>query len=287
MRGGRGWLALGTLGATGCLGELPVLDDPCGPWPDPGLFKVTVDTPQDGERRPYVYVPAGEGPRDIVVLLHGAGMTGPKMEEVTGFEDLAERDRFVLVYPNGLGWPRRLWNAGQDGAGDDHDDVTFLDLLAGVVSDRVCGGQILATGFSNGSMMAQRWGCEGKNPPHAVSGSGGPLLVDQCTTGPTPVRYYHGTEDALVPYDGGIVRGVHVPSAAEAMSVWRRHNRCDEAPETVRRGDTTCTTWSCEAPTVFCTIDGWHHQWPGGIHGGRTRADATIRIWSWFRGLVE
>jgi polyhydroxybutyrate depolymerase len=278
------WVLL-CAGSAACLAELPVLDDPCGAWPEPGLFRVTLDQPEGGDRRPHVYVPGGEGPRDIVVLLHGGGMSGPKMEEITGFEDLADRDRFVLVYPNGLGWPTRIWNAGQDRPGEDQDDVTFLDGLARVVSDRVCGGRVLATGFSNGSMMAQRWACEGKTPPDAVAGASGPLLLDRCDGDPLPIRYYHGVEDPIVPYEGGIERGVTFPPVEEAFSLWRERNRCEGEGDPIRRGDTACTAWSCDASTVLCSIDGWRHMWPGGIHGDQTSADATGEIWTWFRGL--
>ena len=279
--------ALGPAMLAGCLPLLPDLADPCVAWDDPGLYRVKIEQPDDRNRKPYVFVPSAEGPRDIVVLLHGGGMSGPKMEEATGFEDLAERDGFVLVYPNGLGWPIRVWNSGQTGKGDDHDDVAFLDRLIAQVSPAVCGNRVLATGFSNGSMMAQRWACEGKRPPDGVSGSGGPLLLDHCEGDPVPLRYYHGTDDPVVRYDGGPVRGFTIPPVEEAMAVWKENNHCaDTDGEPTRRGDTTCVQFNCEVSTVQCTVEGWRHQWPGGIHSQRTEANATGAIWSWFDNQV-
>ncbi|MEZ4237434.1 MAG: penicillin-binding transpeptidase domain-containing protein [Myxococcota bacterium] len=270
----------------GCLSELPDLADPCAAWPDPGLYRVTVEQDDDKDRRPYVYVPAGPGPRDVVVLLHGGGMSGPKIEEVTGFEALADREGFALVYPNGLGWPLRSWNAGRSDQETDHDDVTFLDRLTRQISGKVCGDRVLAAGFSNGSMMAQRWACEGQRPPDAVGASSGTLAVPRCDGPPLPIRYYHGTADPIVPYDGGELRGLPVASVEASMALWRARNRCEGDGEVVQRGDTTCETWSCEASTVQCSVAGWKHQWPGGIHSDLTDADATGQIWKWFDEVV-
>lgn len=270
--------------APGCLSELPVLDDPCIEWPDPGLFRVKIDEPSEPLRKPYVYVPKSKGPRDLVILLHGGGMSGPKFEEVTGFEDLADRDGLVVVYPNGLGWPVRSWNAGER-YGDDgnHDDVAFLDDVISDVYPKVCGGRVLVAGFSNGSMMAQRWACQGKVPLDGVGASSGPLLYDSCEGDPLPIRYYHGKQDPVVPIDGGSARGLDYPSIDESMAVWRTRNRCSDDPPVVTvDGDTTCSEWKCEASTVQCVIDGWPHQWPGGIHATATDANATGAIWDWF-----
>ncbi|MCB9683881.1 MAG: hypothetical protein H6738_02000 [Alphaproteobacteria bacterium] len=268
--------ALVALVSVACIPELPTLDDPCGDWPDPGLYR-TVEHPDDsGTRRPYVYVPDSTGPRDIVFVLHGAGMTGPKMVEVTGYLDAADALGFVVVYPNGLGFPLRDWNAGPAWGGP--DDVAFLESVAKDVSDKVCGRRILATGFSNGAMMGHRWACEG-TMVDVLGVSSGPLMVDSCEGEPVPVRHYHGTADTTVPMDGGVGtpgRGISFTSVDDTMALWRERNRCsDAAPEFEQRGDTNCRRWDCEAATELCLVDGWGHMWPGGIHSAGTDADAT------------
>ena len=273
----------------GCLRDLPDLADPCAPFPDPGLYRTKIERPDSRKRDPYVYVPGSAGPRDLVVLLHGAGMNGPDMADISGFVPLADREGFVVVYPNGLGWPLRDWNAGE--AYDNGvDDVAFLDALVEQVSPKVCGARVFAAGFSNGSMMAQRWACEGESVD-AVGGASGPLMVGGCGSGPVPVRYYHGTADPTVPIAGGegsTLRDVVFPSADAAMGVWREVNGCAPAGETVETtGDTTCTTYACQAPTVQCVIDGWGHRWPGGAAAARTTsAGATGALWTFFDASV-
>lgn len=270
-------------GLSGCIPELPTLEDPCAPWPDPGLYRVVMEPSDSRTRKPYVYVPNSAGPREVVVLLHGTGMSGPKMTEATGFLQLADQEGFVLVYPNGLGWPLRDWNVGA-GYDDGHDDVAFLDDLVAEVAPKVCGDRVLGTGFSNGAMMVQRWGCQGANVD-AIAPDAGPLLVGGCRDGrPMPVKYYHGTADEVVPVDGGVagLRGVDLPSAQETIEVWKERNACVGEGTVVTNGDTTCTSWDCAAPTELCLVEGWGHQWPGGVNAGRTDAGATIAIWEWF-----
>ena len=61
---------------TACLDELPEpAGDPCGAWAEPGAYEFTYD--HDGEqRRSRIYVPAGEGPRTLVINMHGASHSG-------------------------------------------------------------------------------------------------------------------------------------------------------------------------------------------------------------------
>jgi polyhydroxybutyrate depolymerase len=281
--------SLPLLWLTGCIPQLPDLDDPCGPWPEAGLYRVTIDV--DQTRKPYVYVPSTEaGPRDVVVLLHGAGATGPKFEEITQFETAADNKGFVLVYPNGLGWPLRTWNASE-GFESDADDVGFLDELSRQVTDKVCGRRVLATGFSNGAMMIHRWGCEGKVPPDAIVASSGPLMQNACPRAlPTPVRHYHGTKDTIVPFEGGegtSGKGIVFPPLIETMETWGEINQCSDAePVTTSQGDTECAAWHCLVPTELCLVHGWPHLWPGGIRSDGTDADLTSAAWEFFDSAV-
>ncbi|MBX2799844.1 MAG: hypothetical protein KTR31_19350 [Myxococcales bacterium] len=273
---------------SGCITELPEVSDPCAEWSDPGLFRITLEPDDSRTRKPHVYVPATAGPRRMVVLLHGAGQNGSNMSERTNFLRGAEEFGYVLVYPNGLGWPLRTWNAGTE-FDDGHDDVAFLDGLVEQLQDRVCVDKVLATGFSNGAMMVHRWGCEGTQVD-AVAPVAGPLMLDACEGDPVPLRHYHGLDDAVVPYQGGVPeQGLEVdyPSVSDTFGQWIERNQCEDLdPAETVVGDTTCLDWSCEASTVLCTVSDWGHRWPGGIHHQQTDANASRAIWDWFNEVV-
>ena len=55
-----------------------------------------------------------ERPLPLVLVLHGAFGSAREIEQVSGFSELADREGFVVVYPNGIGLFRLLrhWNAG-------------------------------------------------------------------------------------------------------------------------------------------------------------------------------
>jgi polyhydroxybutyrate depolymerase len=56
-----------------------------------------------------LYVPESSAPLALVVALHGGLGSGDQLAETSQFEPLAERERFAVVFPDGVG---RTWNAG-------------------------------------------------------------------------------------------------------------------------------------------------------------------------------
>ena len=100
-------------------------------FPGPGSYTVR-QTDQTPERTYRVYIPESytdEGdPLPMVIVMHGAGGNGAGTELFTGFNDLAEQENFVVVYPNGI---NNVWNDGR--VGDSRvsgvDDVRFLDSV--------------------------------------------------------------------------------------------------------------------------------------------------------------
>ena len=267
----------------GCgLPELPDVAQPCGEWPEPGTYKFTVEV--DGRtRKAEVYVPPTAGPRDLVVALHGGSSNADSFRAVTRLDQHALRENFVAVFPQGrkaLLW--RAWNAGYccgnlDEQHRDANDVAFLDKLVKELTPRVCGDRVLAVGFSNGGMMANRWGCEGSEPD-AIVAAAGPLLRSACEGEPRPFRQYHGLADRNVPFAGGEGKTglTNFPPAIQGFESWKERNGCvDEDPEVFTFGPMTCERYPCKASTEQCTIQGWSHAWPGGRNAARLGSDAT------------
>jgi polyhydroxybutyrate depolymerase len=278
-----------------CVAELPDVEAPCEAWDEPGLYQFKVTTKEGPKRRAFVWVPTGEGPRNMVVALHGAASTPTDFSDVSQHMRVAENEGFVAVFPQGRGSLANSWNAG-DCCGSaqadrrDVDDVAYLEQLVRELSPKVCGAKVLGTGFSNGGMLAHRWACEGEQVDAIVPASG-PLQISpsKCKGPPVPVRHYHGLADDIVPYEGGVgsnFSGVDHQSVDATMKAWRERNDCSDAePAVFTNGDTTCTRWACQAPTELCTVTGWTHAWPGGRNADRTSADATRDGYAWFDAL--
>src|SRR3989337_1986682 len=86
------------------------------------------------ERTYLLHVPGGfpEGrPAGLVFVLHGGGGTGRNMDRMTRFSGLADREGFIVVYPDAV---ERNWNDARDAPNiqaqrENVDDVGFIGAL--------------------------------------------------------------------------------------------------------------------------------------------------------------
>jgi polyhydroxybutyrate depolymerase len=177
------------------------------------------DVEVGGRKRTYTsYVPHGLAKGAALVLaMHGSGEDASQMRVETGygFDRLADQHGFAVVYPNGF---EGYWN-GCNIAGDyrantlDIDDVGFLTavvdrFVAGVGIDPA---RVFATGVSRGGSMALRLALEAPSRFRAVAAVSESVPTPEnfkCTpaaSGTSSVMIMNGTEDPLVPFDGGEV----------------------------------------------------------------------------------
>jgi polyhydroxybutyrate depolymerase len=252
----------------------------------------------------FVFIPSGYRPgtpAPLVLVFHGAGGRGRRMAPHTGFSRLAEREGFIVAYPDGLG---RRWNDGR-GIAAEHDDVgfvrTLLDTLGRALS--LDSTRVYATGISNGAMFAYRLACDLSGVFAAIAPVAGAMpsgLTERCASAkPVSVLAIQGSADPLLPYQGGLAGGRGtVLSATESVAFWSRVDGCgaapDDAPVTDRVRDGTrveLTTYAgCRggSSVALYTIDGGGHTWPGGPAVGRSvgrvsrELDATSEIWEFF-----
>lgn len=275
----------------------------------PGTHKVLVDQRVSGVRRSYyVHVPAGHdgtAPLPVVVALHGAFSTARKFERESGFSLLADREGFLVVYPQGIGLGDlfRHWNSGHccgKARKMNLDDVGFALAAVDDVARRnpVDRARLYLAGFSNGGMLAYRIAAEHPEVVAAVAVAsatigGVPASNEQEWSvarpeQPVPVLALHGRADTNVPYEGGRAaqsRGKSSAiSVARSISLWVDVDGCDPEPQFESMGRVERQAWSgCrdDAEVVLYSVDGWGHEWPKGnsIDG----FDVTATIWRFFQ----
>lgn len=276
-----------------------------------------IDTP-DGRRRHFrLYVPSslpvGE-PVPLLIALHGGLGTSEQFAANSGFDELAEANGFVVLYPDGIrGIPDRpgfqTWNGGYccgPAANKNVDDVGYVDFLIDVMEERfeVDEGRIYAVGHSNGGIMAYRLACELSDRIVAIGVQAGSLGIDDCVPGRrVAVLHIHGLADTNHPIDGGAgtgVAGVEFRSAREAVRILADLNECDDDPivESVpTMSDLEVSTWSnceAEADVRLVTVDGASHAWMGHAAASDAAAalvgepyadlDASLAMWSFLVG---
>lgn len=259
-----------------------------------------------------------QNPIPLLFHLHGGGGTAKGTSGLTfnRFNELADRDGFIVVYPNAI---NKNWNDGRKledvlAWKKDINDVAFITAIIDELKQKykIDTKRIFTTGMSNGGFMSSRLLCD-----RADIFRGGAILtaslskdyIPQCDPEkPVAVMVMNGTDDPLVPYDGGHVRVFRknrgeIVSTDEYLDFWKIKNGCEikqntvELPDTADDGTTVSVTKysKCDnqGALVLYTINGGGHTWPGGKQYlgeriiGKTNRDivACDVIWDYFKNL--
>lgn len=265
----------------------------------------------DGQERTFwIHLPNHTQPEraaPLMIVMHGGGGSGAQVAGQTRMSEIADREGFIVVYPNGTGGILDnlllTWNAGNccgSALENEVDDVAFLSAMIDymIAEYNVDPARVYSTGLSNGAMMSYRIGCELSDKITAIAPVAGALNNTCAPTEPLSVLIMHGTDDQHVLYEGGApIKAVDRKhprvdqSVAYAVDFWVGHNQCDSTPTTTTEGEIITDTYSgCAVGTTveLITIDGGGHAWPGGERGSRlgdeptTALDASEVIWAFF-----
>ncbi len=248
----------------------------------------------DGRARTYLLhaPPAREGARSLVFAFHGLRTTASLQRWISNMNAAADAHGYAVVYPEGVGTSAldQSFNAGLccgAAQAEGVDDVGFTLAILDALRAPLCvdASAVYATGLSNGGHMAYRLACERADVFAAVAPVAGLVTVASCAPSrPVSILHFHGTDDAIVGYGGGIDG---VTGAVATVERWAERDGCASASEvTYEHGEATCAAYpGCQggADVELCTIDGGGHTWPGGeelaVLGHTTSdLDATERI---------
>ena len=275
----------------------------------------------NGEDRTYItYIPRSIKASDDIPLLfalHGGGGTAKNMSEfILGrFDELAEEKGFIVVYPQGID---KQWN---DGRGlrsvrtmkENTDDVGFIiEIIETLSKDyNIDRSKIFTSGISNGGFMSTRLACDRPDifkGAAIVTASLSRRYLPKCQpSNAISMIVFNGTDDQLVPYEGGQVRVLgrrrgRVLSTDDYFNFWKEKNQCQKLNETINLPDlkddgttvslTSYTECNGDAKMDLYTIHGGGHTWPGGkpylkrIAGNVSQEiNACDLIWEFFTSL--
>lgn len=239
-----------------------------------------------GLQRSFIhYAPAGLDPNvpaPVVIVAHGYMMSAQMMFEITRYAELAEREKFVVLFPDGQPGAPGPWNVGMPTCSStlgilplaQGDDQAFLDAMLAFAEADQCldRSHVFMTGFSMGGYFSNATGCARPEIRAIAPHSGGSHDLSMCASQRKPALIMHFAGDALIPAMCG----------EEARTRWVMRNGCSmDAPEVRAVKGGSCEYYKgcpSDGQVAYCRFDipasGMRdepfagHAWSGGSDEG-------------------
>ena len=223
----------------------------------------------DAEDHDYlVHLPRGydgSKPLPLVMSLHGAASWPSFQQDVTGWNEVADRYGFIVAYPGGQGVALKVFS---------QREAAFIAALIDKLqaSFNIDSARIYVNGLSNGAGMSDLLSCVMADRIAAIGAVATALTMtsEKCASArPMPMIAFHGTADPVTRYEGGkvFIAPDPFPSITGWLSRWARRNQCSPSPteRPVGGAVTRIEYENCAEPVVFYRIEGGGHTWPGGV----------------------
>jgi len=232
-----------------------------------------------GSRTIYVYAPQDiKENRPLLISCHGMGQTPSYQANQTRWEDKADAENFVVVYPQGIG---NAWSLGSA------DEDNFISSIIDEMSKRykIDLSRVYLSGFSMGGMLthfsihnlADKIAAFAPVSGYPIDGEN----FNYTSTRKVPIMHTNGDGDDVVHFEEwkGTFNGMqqHQMGAKYIMGRWAAYNGCDASPDSVKVGTATRYTWkNCKdgVEVILNRIPGkghWHSN-DAGFH-------TTNQIW--------
>ncbi|MBR0950465.1 alpha/beta hydrolase family esterase [Bradyrhizobium canariense] len=242
----------------------------------------------DGVKRSYTVQLPTKRLVPLVVVLHGKTQRGADMMTRTAWPQVAKREGFAVVFPDGLNnaWADARTKAGPAlrGPPPGTDDIAFIaKLVDKLVADGTADAKrVYVTGVSNGGAMAMTLVCA-RADLFAAGASVIMNLTEEAAvtchpSRPLPMLIINGTADPLVPYEGGRGSSYFAAdgfwSTDETLAFWRKLNGCEaddagvtDLPDKNLADQSTVTRITSRCPTghdvVLYRVNHGGHRMPG------------------------
>ena len=253
------------------------------------------------DRRYYVYVPS-EVKKDspMLFMLHGYGSTIELFLGSTEVKKLADRDKVILVVPEGTpAVGLNHWDANL--RYEEIDDLGFIETLRNslIEEHHVNEELVFLGGHSNGGFMAYKIACEA---PHlfraymSVSGTMSGETWETCQVDEeVNLFHFHGTSDLVVPMDGSMTELFGWGGAPEIEVVLSRFTdplqgmtmSMEEVNERLSK-----TTYQSTNGTkvVYYKAENYGHMWANDgelLEEENDVSDMTDLLWDYMMTFVE
>ena len=249
--------------------------------------KMTKQLVVNNTNREYIiYVPenfTGTSSLPLLLSFHGLSSNMNFNYDYTNFNELAERENFIVVHPNGID---NRWTI----SATNNPDIDFIEALLDQLENdyNIASNRIYSTGRSNGGNFSFTLACGLNDRIAAIASVTGLMLqmaIGNCVPSrPLAVLHIHGTEDLIANY--AFVQG--------GLDFWTDHNNTNDFPiisdipnidtgdgSTVKRFEYLNGNSNVEVQHL--KISGGGHEWPG--FSGNMDINASEEVWNFVKSF--
>ena len=258
-----------------------------------------------GKQREYIlYLPANlplNSP--LVFVIHGYTDNALNMMNTTGFNAIADENKFAVCYPQGLTDKdgKTFWEVGYSFTQSlEVNDVLFLtDLVRKLQKKyRLSKAKTFATGMSNGADMCVMLGCKAPDVFKAVAPVCGCIMKsvfdDSQNSKPIPVFMINSTADRITWWDGDLSNnqgyGPYL-STPELLKFFVEKNKCNQIKVdsllNINKQDSSFVVSERHLngingnEVLFYKVVNGGHDWPG--WSGNRDINASQEVWNFFK----
>jgi poly(3-hydroxybutyrate) depolymerase len=210
------------------------------------------------------HVPAGINKPPVVFFIHGANGSGGGFQNDTKGDAVADKEKFIAVYPSASSNGAAGTWADMSGTGNFPFFQAVLDTLdARYTIDR---GRIYMTGFSQGGFISFVAACSFSDIFAAVAPVSGHAGKSCTLKRPVSVYMTFGSQEGAA-------------SFFQDRDAWLTFDSCPSVPtRSVKSGIARLTYGPCARNTVVIvdSIGGQGHQWP-------TKQNQAEEVWAFFK----
>jgi poly(3-hydroxybutyrate) depolymerase len=231
-----------------------------------------------GVMRSYVvYAPSGLGSNPPLVFnVHGYNIDGPLMRAITQMDKVADREKFIIVYPSAL---NKSWNMSGG------DDLTFIVAIIDTIDARyhIDRNRVYATGFSQGGFISFLLGCKYSDVFAAIAPVSGMLNGTCALKRPVPMFMKFGTNESVASvsqFMASVNSWLKLDSCPSTPVVTRPYPSSNPNSKVTRLSYGPCAQGS---EVVVDTVAGGTHEW---VLTTDTNVNTSEETWAFLKNFT-
>ena len=221
-----------------------------------------------------LHAPSGTSKPALVYVLHGYNIDATMMQNTTYMDRVADREKFIVVYPNAI---NKSWDMS-----DASHDYEFLLAIIDTMEARyhIDRNRVYVSGFSQGGFLCFALACKYADIFAAIAPVSGLLNTTPCNPKrPVPTKMTFGTADMATPasFMQTVAKWIDILGCPTEPVVTRPYPPSNPNSVVTRLEYAPCKDG---AEFVVDSVRGGTHEW---VIDTKTKISNSDEIWAFFK----